>query len=68
MQSPRQFEFTDFAPSRFGVGATNGHKGLPSPVAPTGRERELADIAQHSSSDAAECAAADLWHEFNRQT
>ena len=35
-----------------------------TPAVTQGREQQLADIARHSDSDAAECAAADLLHEF----
>lgn len=65
MQSPRQIKTPDSfrAPSLAGTKASEQDAGF-LPEVTQGREQQLADIARHSSSDAAECAAADLLREY----
>lgn len=65
MKTPRQARTLNFfrKPSLASSTASEQDAGF-TPEVTQGREQQLADIARHSDSDAAECAAADLLREF----
>jgi hypothetical protein len=69
MKTPRPTKTRDpfRTPALAGSRATEQHAGF-TPEVTQGREQQLADIARHSDSDAGECAAADLLHEFPNRT
>lgn len=66
MKTPRQNRTPNFfrTPSLAGSRVSEHEAGRFTPEVTQGREQQLADIARHSDSDAAECAAADLLREF----
>jgi hypothetical protein len=69
MKTPRPTKTRDpfRTPSLAGSRESEQDAGY-TPAVTQGREQQLADIARHSDSDAAECAAADLPREFPNRT